>query len=480
MNSNFHHSFVNRCLSDTLEGLRDGLSHYSGTSRAAVIYSLTPEGPLLVCDPQNLLQGHGSRFKKEYLESRAWRHAYVMGKERADGNYIHPEKDLQLSGLISYGGHSNTVYYQRWFTEHHPDMCSTCPTKRWMEHAAWRFSHDLAKGEKLYTGISGYFLREYATHAVRDHIVDEMNFFLGWDSQVRIYPVLDSILGISKTREEGIWPHGDLVVIDPRYLDAMEFLVRFQEEEQPQLGNFKHVRKLLLTVEQTEYKLVSNGKAILGIIKDPLPEFSLTAEFCGRHGFLQINGARVCSFSDGSFHSTTYQAKLVELEEALLDYSLPPSAGNNIFKVVAGLVHYAQNLKHGCTLVVDLNGMPVQISGQTLTQYLDLNRPDLLELAKSLTRLDGALHIGADCQLYGFACLLDGRKIHGEDRARGARYNSALRFTAEHDNIIVVVVSVDRPVSIIQQGVEISGICQWRPITRCIFDSEPLESWVKK
>ncbi|MDH3329116.1 MAG: DNA integrity scanning protein DisA nucleotide-binding domain protein [Desulfobulbaceae bacterium] len=478
--NNKKHSFIGRCLSDSLDGLRDGLSHFSGTSRVAVLYCITPESPLLVCDPQNLLQGHGLGFSKQYLESDEWRYRFAQETDRADSGYVHPERDLQLSGLVSYGGHSNSVYYQRWFTEHHPDMCSTCPTKRWLEHAAWRFSHDISKGEGLYTGISGYFLREYATHAVRDHIVDEMNLFLGWDSQVRIYPVLDAILGISKTREEGVWPEGELIIIDPQYIGEMNFLVRFREEERPQLGNFKHVRKLLLTVEQTDYKLLSDGKAILGIISDALPEFSLSAKFFVRHGFLGINKQRVCSFSDGSFHSTTHLAKLVELEEALIDSNLSPSAGSSIYKIVASLVHYSQHRKHGCTLVVDLNREPVKISGQTLSQHLDLRQPDFLELAKSLTKLDGALHIGMDSQLYGFACLLDGRKIHGEDRARGARYNSALRFTAEHDNIIVVVVSVDRPVSIIQEGVEISGICQWRPITSCIFDSEPLASWVNK
>lgn len=480
MKANKQEWFVSRCLSDTLDGLRDGLSHFSGTSRVAAIYCLRADGPLLVCDPQNLLQGHGPRFSKQYLESDAWRRAFQQEPGRIDSGYIQPEQDLELSGLISYGGHSHAVYYQRWLTEHHPDMCSTAPTKRWLEHAAWRFAHDIAKGEALYTGISGNFLREYATHAVRDHIVDEMNLFLGWDSQVRIYPVLDAVLGISKTREEGVWPRGELAVVDPRYREDIHFLIRFREEERPQLGNFKHVRKLLLTVDGTEFKLVSEGKAILGIIRAPLPEFSLTAEFLGRHGFLRINDRRICSFSDGSFHSTTYQAKLVELEEALLDCELTAAVRSKLFKTITSLVQYAREQEHGCTLMIDLNQPPVRISGQTLTRHLKINQPDLLELAKSLSRLDGALHIGADCSLYGFACLLDGRAIQGEDRARGARYNSVLRFTAEHDNMIGVVVSVDRPVSIIQQGVEISGICQWRPITSCIFDSEPLVSWVRK
>ena len=50
-----------------------------------------------------------------------------------------------------------------WFTEHHPDMCSIGPTERWLEQAVWRVSHDIANEEELYTGISGGFLKEYAT-----------------------------------------------------------------------------------------------------------------------------------------------------------------------------------------------------------------------------------------------------------------------------------------------------------------------------
>ena len=93
--------------------------------------------------------------------------------------------------------------------------------------------------------------------------------------------------------------------------------------------------------------------------------------------------------------------------------------------------------------------------------------------------MDGALHIGSDLHLHNFACLLDGRTIEGEDRSRGARYNSALRFTAEHQNIFVVVVSVDRPVSIIQEGIEISGQCRWDPVS-CIIPIPPtLDEWIK-
>ena len=121
---------------------------------------------------------------------------------------------------------------------------------------------------------------------------------------------------------------------------------------------------------------------------------------------------------------------------------------------------------------------PLSISGQRLAQPIDLQQAHSLDLAKSLSKVDGALHIGRDVRLHGFACLLDGRSIPGEDRARGARFNSALRFTAERKNIIVVVVSADRPFSVIQEGIEVSAQCQWKPLTGSLMRPLTLEEWI--
>jgi hypothetical protein len=467
-------SFIRRCVSDILNGLSDGLTHFSGTSRVAVIFALQPDSPMLLCDPQNLLKGHEPIFNTLYLENEKWRMNEKVQRDRKKFADIIPVKDIGLAGLLSHGGYSGSVFFQQWFTEHHPDLCSTGPTERWLEHAVWRFSHDLANDQDLYTGISGYFLKEFATHAVRDHIIDQMNLLLGWDSQIRIYPVLDAILMLSETREEGSWPEGRLLFVDPSMISAINFLVKFQEEVRPQLVNYKHVRKLLLTVERSSRHLVSDGRAVLGICGDVLPPFSL----CGRQGFLKINRNKVCSFADGRFNSTTYQAKLVHLEELLLESTLDRSEIFFMFKIVVSLVHHSQERKHGCTIVIDLNPEPVTISGQVLSPPLDLRKPYMLKMVKSLAKVDGALHIGADQHLHGFACLLDGRSFQGEDRARGARYNSALRFTAEHANIIVVVVSSDRPVSVIHQGVDVHGTCAWNQPVGCVYNLERLDYWV--
>ncbi|MBT3486210.1 MAG: DNA-binding protein [Desulfobacula sp.] len=470
-------SFTHRCIVETIEGLRDGLTQFSGLSRTAVIFSIKPDDPIQIYDPQRLLTGHEPKFKELYIDNDDWRKKINISYDKKKFSNLIVEKNLELAGLISYGGRSSSVVYQMWFTEHHPDMCSIGPTERWLEQAVWRFSHDIANEEDLYTGISGSFLREYATHAVRDYLVDEMNALIGWDTQVRIYPILEAVLKISRTPEEGAWPKGELIFVEKRSLPMMEFMTKFPEAEQPMLENVGHIRKLLQSVENSDRKLVSDEKTIIGIIKGEKPDFSITADFKGRYGFLKLNDNIVCSFTDGSFKSTTRKANLVQVEEALLESSMEPVKASTLFKIVTSLVHNAATQRHGCSIVIDLNEKPIFISGHSLEQPLDLENHEYLELTKSLSKVDGALHLGGDLKLHGFACLLDGHYIPGEDRARGARFNSALRFTAEHDNIIVIVVSSDDHVSIMIDGIALNTSCLWKS---SLFYNKPLllEKWV--
>lgn len=472
--------FSCKCVTETLEGLCEGLCRFSGPSRAAVIYSISPEDSICCYDPENLLHGHEPKFKELYLDSDQWqlKSENVWGKIRF--GHIVQVKSLDLAGLISFGGRSSSVLYQMWFTDHHPNMCSIGPTERWLEHAAWRFSHDVANEAELYTGISGSFLREYATHAVRDHLIDEMNILLGWDTQIRVYPILDALLEISRTLEEKNFPRGNLIFVEPKALDGLNMVARFPQTDRPRLENYKHVRKLLQAVEDSGLRLVSDGQAVMGVAADPMPGFYISADFHGPYGFLRLNGDPVCSFSDGRFRSTTFQAKLVQVEEAILETDLEPEQGNDLFKTVGAIVHWAQFQQFGCTIVIDLKKEPIHLSGQALEQPLDLGKPDQLDLAKSLAKVDGALHIGRDLHLYGFACLLDGPRLPKEDRSRGARYNSALRFTADNDDIVVVVVSVDRPVSVIRNGSDIGDTYLWSNGAACMLVPETLRSWIEK
>lgn len=461
------------------EGLCDGLSHFSGPSRAALIYAETPEDPPRIYDPQGLLEGYEPMLEKHFLRSDAWRkHAPEMRQTRIFGQ-IFPEKTLPLAGLICCGGTTRTVFYQMWFTEQHPTMCSTGPTRKWLEHAVCLLTHDYSNEDWFFTRNSQYVLREYATHALRDCIREALDQKFGLDSRIEVYPILDSVLGISKTREEGAWPRGTLVFIDPSMIPDVSFLVRFPYPEKLKIGNFKHVRKLILAVENSNSRLVSDGQSIIGVAGGLMPECRITADFRGGYGFLRFSGELLCSFSDGSFHSSNRRPNLVQLEELLVEAPIDPSSKDQLFKIVSGIVRKAGVQRHGASIVVDMNQTPLSISGQQLEKPIDLREERMLDLAKSLSKVDGALHIGADLHLHGFACLLDGRSVRNENRARGARFNSALRFTAENENIVVVVVSSDRPVSVFHGGVDLTAKQDWEPLVPLLTIPHTLDEWLR-
>jgi len=453
-------TFIKQIVREILGGTRDGLSKFSGPSRVAVIYQLDDRSQLYICDPQSLLRGHESIIKSTYFSDEE---VIFTVKHQLIGkpfSHINPVDSLILDGIISFGGHSASVFYQVWFTEHHPELLATSPTERWLEHAVLRFSHDAANSQELYTGISGRFLREYGTHAVYDQIHNEQICYRKGTSNLDIYPILNAVLGISKTREEQQSPHGKLVFIDPVHVNSLDFLAQFRHSEQPLLENFKHVRKLLLSVQNFHYTLVSDGMHILGVARGRIECFHISADFRGLFGFLKLNGQTICSFADGAYSSQAHQAKLFEVEETLLDYNLDDSTiRNSLFHIVSSIVHYAETAYFGCAIVLDMNTPLTPIAGQNLEHPLDLERSNMLDLACDLARVDGALQIGIDRQLHRFACLLDGPSIEGEDRSRGARYNSALRFTAQHKKTMIIVVSSDRPVSVIHDGIEHSGSC---------------------
>lgn len=458
-----------------MDGLRQGLSQFSQPSRAAMIYMPSPDSPPRICDPQDLLRGHEPKIRDYYLYSSKWRNGEVplQGMDRIDAR----DAGLELTGLIALGARSQSMPYQMWFTEQHPDICSVGPIKYWLEYAAELISQNFETRNVMSVDTAGFMLQHCAKHALRDFIVDERSR-MGWlDTQIRIYPFLDAIIGVSSTKEEGAWPRGRVVVVEPSQMDRVRFICRFPEHERPRLSDNKHVRKLLQAVEQSGRVLVSDGATVLGIAIGPMPGAYMAAQFSGLHGFLWLKDNLVCSFSDGRFHASNLRANLVQLEEQLLETDMSMETQHQLFRVVSLMVNRVRDRKHGCTLVIDTAKEQMTMSGQHFEEPLDLSDSSQLKLACSLAKLDGALHIGRDMKLHGFACLMDGRSVPGENRARGARFNSALRFTADREDIIVVVVSSDRPVSIIKNGVELTALCRFEQI-RGLTRPPLLAEWI--
>jgi hypothetical protein len=461
MNQTFYQKL---CITNIVKGVEEGLSKYSNYSRVALIYAACKDDPVIVFDPQNILRGHESKLKEMFYDNHdKWQKSVEEKITGQPHGYIASDNRLLLSGLISHAGCSNEFFYQMWFTDHHPDMCSIHPTQRWLEQAASLLVHDYNSRVSALNS-SDYVLKNYALQAIADFIIDQREENLGFDSKIMITPVLNDILNISKTREEGSWVRGILFFTDPQRLEETPVIAKIQKYERPVISNVKHIRKLLVAVENSPRKLVSDGCTIIGFTDCDIPDFAIAADFRGDYGFLNFGNKKIASFFDGSFHSTTRKARMVELEEILLDVSLETEKATLLFQVVSSLVHEAAKARYGCTLVIDLNDTPVSLSGHILDPSLSLLEPKNQQFACSLLKIDGAVHITSDLYIHGFGCLLDGKAVNWENMARGARYNSALRFSAEHSHVIIVVVSSDRPVSIVYNGIELNAFSFWRPV----------------
>ncbi|MDD5169222.1 MAG: DNA integrity scanning protein DisA nucleotide-binding domain protein [Syntrophales bacterium] len=474
--SNKHNRHHLLCLYYVLDGLRLGLSKFSGPSRVALIYAVNPEDPLRILDPQGLLQGHSARLEEFYVRTDEWsRNLPEPGQILYDQTQA---QCLELPGVLSLGGRARGTAYQMWFTDNHVDLCSSGPTYRWLEFALLQLSQGLIIQDILSVESAGHLLQEMAVHAVRDHIVAECTHTMGMSPRFRVNNLLESIIQISKTPEEGAWARGQLGFVEPSHINRVNFLACFPKAERPHLENYRHVRKLLQAVERSPRKLVSDGELIFGIAFDELPPPSLCCEFRGRHGMLTLDGEPVCSFSDGAFHGTNRRPKLGKLEEALQAWPMTPEARSGLFQGLARIVDAAREEKYGCAIVVDPGNPSLHLSGQTLESPLDLDPNESLKLAAALAKVDGALHIDKNMKLRAFACLMDGSSLPSEDRSRGARYNSALRFTANHPGLIVIVVSSDRPVSVIQNGIDLTRPPIWPPIPDTLRIPPTLNHWL--
>jgi hypothetical protein len=128
--------FKCQCIYETHYGVQEGLTHFGQQpSRVALVYAAGRSEPLRIYDPLDLLLGHEPKFKELFVDNVDWRRIPEGLSGLSDGREMREEANLDLTGLISWGGRSRSIFYQMWFAEHHPDMCHVGPTERWLDHA---------------------------------------------------------------------------------------------------------------------------------------------------------------------------------------------------------------------------------------------------------------------------------------------------------------------------------------------------------
>ena len=113
------------------------------------------------------------------------------------------------------------------------------------------------------------------------------------------------------------------------------------------------------------------------------------------------------------------------------------------------IVQCALESGHGTTIVVSAD--PISEINRLGHQALPI-KPEYLEHGEvvRLGRVDGAIVLGPDGRCYAFGVILDGLATASGDRARGARFNSSVRYQQTSQvGTMVIVISDDGTVDIV-------------------------------
>ena len=469
--------------------LREGLTRFRGPTRLSLLLLRKSSEPMWVFDPDLLLRVHDS-IMSQYIAGGAWKISTHVDK-LPDTLILTEPPDLP--GAVVVGASSKSCFFQMWIAESGCGDCCPEPIKEWLKFGAKLLTeHIVGNGDSASSIGSLSNLRGFGLDAIASYVSSELNTVPSSTpivleaSSPSIHDMLEAVLGISKTREEGTLATGKLLFINQSNVlrpmparDEVNYVIRFPKDHALPLSRFKHVRKLMTAIEgMNSLFLVADSEHILGIGREPVPSRGILATFLARHGQIALGDKLICNFADGRFIGNSIEPNFDRLKQ-ILNLAVKENT-EQLIRIVTKISTNAQTKGHGCSIVIALGDTGERLSGQQLEENLSLRTDDELEIASSMSKVDGALHIDHCGNLIAFGCLLDGIAVPSkEDRERGSRYNSAVRYTDSHADKIVVIVSEDGPVSIFQHGVPVNAPTKYPvPVYQRFINSVCHREWV--
>lgn len=422
--------------------LAAGLAGYVGVhGRLAALYGRSPDAPFQVYDPHGLV---GS-YRDVLRQSRAPLHRQALAREGL---------------LIGHGSkHAADCPYIAWLYEPPVWLISDQPINKWLELAAQAAMLRLEQGPKA--GQAQWTHLDWAgsqviAQCIREHFEPAHASVVSSSAFEVTAQIVEQLGRVAMREEEGQLPRAKLVVSDCALLEP-DLLVSFADR--PDFSDVTHVRKLLSTASIGQNALAADGERVLGVVGQ-CPAPALEVGFYGERGaemhVIDTNAQRhpLCTLRLGSVSGAPIRPnrRVIESVASRLlgdaGHQQPVAHASWLAEIIAEAAAYGS----GCTLVVEDTPSRLIEVGHRLEAPLPIR--DNRQLAAALSTVDGALLIDWQGHVHAFGVLLDGLALEqAEDRSRGARYNSALRYTAMNPKAVVFIVSEDGPIDAFRDGV---------------------------
>lgn len=268
--------------------------------------------------------------------------------------------------------------------------------------------------------------------------------------------------GLSQAREEGAPIQGRLIIPGERQtMHDVSLDVHVESDDVKLIGKLilaasggsrdSH-RALVLPLPHVDpYELP-------GFSSSPPRPTDLIVELSGREAVLRCQERVLGCYRRGRLQGTTAESELSGAMELLRRHLEAVGCSSMRTGLDQFLRIVLQACHHGCSIVLD--GSRGVSGAEDLGIRID---PPLMASGEAtaadcaaMASVDGALAISLDGEVRAFGCLLDGRPVGAaESRARGSRYNSAIRYTASREHAAVLVGSSDGGVTLIVGGQEV-------------------------
>ena len=253
---------------------------------------------------------------------------------------------------------------------------------------------------------------------------------------------------ISSLKYESSVGHGR-IVLGRRDHPAVTPVVNFASDLR--LSQYRGARKLL-ELASHGLALHCNSDIVFSLVKNiqdnVTTEDLFVVNFLGHYHWEVTYNSKVLMRVQ---YEQPYLPKPADYEERL-DWDIPRKfvdVTQADIDLIKSLVRVAEKEKHGTMLVIssDARNEAERLSAQaTLLQPTQLSS----ETLPSLTPIDGAVLLDQHGCCYAIGVILDGLATTSGDPARGARYNSALRYVSSTAHAcIAIVISEDGGADII-------------------------------
>lgn len=117
-------------------------------------------------------------------------------------------------------------------------------------------------------------------------------------------------------------------------------------------------------------------------------------------------------------------------------------------RLLTDLIKHAMKAQHGAMLIISANADTEAARLTRSTKGIKPFSPNEATISAA-SAIDGGILVDLKGTCHGIGIILDGEAGDGENPARGARYNSAIRYLRRHPDSLIAVISEDKTVDIV-------------------------------